>query len=383
MQGQTRMTMKRVRPREPDIIQSKLSRRLLYCLVACSLLIPLYAATWHSSSEGTTNYVQRQFGRLADLLVQAFILFALLLFLAVVAPDDLEAPEARKYIGYMLIVSNLSGTYAAYAHARALQLARASVVATWNEFVCLYVQYTMSLFYWLLGVVYPTVTFFCLHNSWQRCRTGMVVDSCVFLCGIAVLHAHGETCYPPGDAPLAAAFGRPVVALLGAAVFAPANRHRLALWAQSAGLFHVRLTLEELRDNNLRPMLARVGVGFPGASGNTTEGSLLSIERTSSVSRPPSRSQPRASRSRSGAPSHHTAKWTGDDIFVPVEVTGEAASEVAGALIVDVSPSVAHPRRSVRSPPRWTPTPPSDPGAAGLARRAGSTRTSFERPMSK
>ena len=299
-------------PSQPDIITSKLSRRLVFFLAACSLLIPLYAATWHSSSEGTSNYVQRRFGRLADVLTQAFILFALLFFLAVLFPDDLESPQARKYIGTMLFVSDLSDSYAAHAHAHALQLSRASVVATFDEVVCLYVQYAISLFFWLWGVVYPTMTFFCLHNSWCRLRTGMVVDAAVFLFGIAVLYAHGETRYPPGDAPLAAAFGRPAVALVGAAFVTPANRRRLAVWAEGAGLFHIRLSLEELsRDDNVRRMLSRVGLGAPVACGNSAA-STASTAPSAPASRPAPRSVSRSRGSSSTPsripPSHHTAK---------------------------------------------------------------------------
>ena len=67
---------------------------------------------------GASNSVQFYFGQQANNLCQLVILFVLLSFLAVLFPEDLETPNARKTIGRMLIVSDVCDTYVTIAHAQ-------------------------------------------------------------------------------------------------------------------------------------------------------------------------------------------------------------------------------------------------------------------------
>jgi len=172
----------------------------------------------------------------------------------------------------MLAVSNVCDAYVAIAHVRALHATRSEAARTsYNARVCLRVHYALTAFYFCWGIIYPTIVYFYLHNSWGRMRSGLVVDACAFLLGYAVLHAHGETRYPPGEAPLEIAlFGRPACALLGAALFTPSTRLKLSGWGEAAGLFHVKLSLSELRRADLYSVLRGSGVdGPPVACGNS------------------------------------------------------------------------------------------------------------------
>lgn len=162
-------------------------------------------------------------------------------------------------------------------------------------------------------------------------RLGLTIDALVFLGGIALLWLHGEERYPPGDAPLVIALcGRPAVALLGAAIFTPQTRQRIAAAGAAAGLFHVQLGLSELQRHEIRSLLGRAGFGLPVAAGNEStivseaapppEDKLVSFAGESSDREPAS---------------HHTAKCAGGPFLpestFPVTAPGATTAEEAGS----------------------------------------------------
>ena len=245
----------------PGAVRSKLTHRVLLLITLCNVLIAAYVAAWAPlayDAASTSNLVQKALGEQVDNLFQLFIVFSLMAFLALMAPEDLESKDMRKYvIGPMLAVSWVGATFVAFAHARALTANRSAVAAAnHNQRVCLNIQYALCAFYYCWGAIYPIIVFFFLRNSWARMRLGLTTDAVVFLTGYALLWAHGEEHYPPGDASLTVAlFGRPAVALLGAATFGPQTRRRIAGWGAAAGLFHVQLGLNELTREEIRWML--------------------------------------------------------------------------------------------------------------------------------
>ena len=129
-----------------------------------------------------------------------------------IAPEDLDSAEARKYIGPLLAVSDVCDTCVAFNVFQAYHASRSEGAAqSYERRVCLYIHYALVAFFYYWGVVYPTMVWFFYKNSWWRLRTGLVIDACVFLTAIGLLWWHGETRYPPGDSSLLAAIlaGRP------------------------------------------------------------------------------------------------------------------------------------------------------------------------------
>ena len=232
------------------------------------------------------------------------------------------------------VLSSIGATFVAIANVRALTISRAAAAQTsHDQHVCLIIHYTLTAFYYLWGAIYPNIVFFCLRNSWRVLRLGLTIDALVFLGGIALLYLHGEERYPPGDAPLVIALcGRPAVALLGAAIFTPQTRQRIADAGAAAGLFHVQLGLSELQRHEIRSLLGRAGFGqVPIAAGNEStivseaapppEDKLVSFGGESSDREPAS---------------HHTAKCAAGGPFIPestfpVTAPGATTAEEAGS----------------------------------------------------
>ena len=121
----------------------------------------------------------------ANNFIQLLILFSIAAFIAVINPTpDLDTPRARRVIGPMLAVSVLVDTYVCCVHVRALAATRTEAArASHDQFVCLCTQYAIAAFFFIWGVVYPTIVWFRLRNSWIRLRSGLVVDALVFLTG--------------------------------------------------------------------------------------------------------------------------------------------------------------------------------------------------------
>ena len=133
--------------------------------------------------------------------------------------------------------------------------------------MCLWIHYALCAFFFVWGVIYPTVVFFFLRNSWTRLRCGLVIDATVFLTAIGALWSFGEDKYPPGDAPLhVAILGRPAICLLAAATFNLPNRRRMVALGAHLGLFHVKVGLDELGRGEMRRMLSQSGHGAPNLS---------------------------------------------------------------------------------------------------------------------
>ena len=288
-----------------------------------------YSASWSPSlrtDAGTaTNYIQRSLGEHANNLMQLIICFAIATFIAVVNPQpDLDTPPARRIIGPMLAVSNLVDTYVCFIHVRTLAATRTEAArASHDQFICLCTQYALAAFFYTWGVVYPTIVWFRLRNSWVRLRSGLVVDALVFLTGIVVLWAHGETRYPPGDAPLLVALlGRPAVSLLAAAVFNEPVRLRLSA---AAGLYHVQLRLTDLKWAEARRLLRKEGLGEPTASGNTA--STASVISSSGVE------EESSNLSLDEMQSHHTAKLPAN--FEPPCGSSSGVEEESSNLSLD------------------------------------------------
>ena len=175
-----------------------------------------------------SSSVQIGGGEIANNLVQLMIVGVLGIFLSVIAPEDLDSAEARKYIGPLLAVSDVCDTCVAFNVFQAYHASRSEGAAqSYERRVCLYIHYALVAFFYYWGVVYPTMVWFFYKNSWWRLRTGLVIDACVFLTAIGLLWWHGETRYPPGTAAACRHPGRPTVSLLVAAVFTRENRRRL------------------------------------------------------------------------------------------------------------------------------------------------------------
>ena len=259
------------------VVHKKISIRMQFLLFCASVSTAAYAATFSvtklpgGSDVSASSVIVHALGQQANNLAQLVYLFGLMGFLAILFPEDLDSPTARKWIGALLAVSNVSDMYVVHAHATAYAASSrpAEASVSYDKRVCLYIHLALLCFFFCWGVVYPTIVFFFLHNSWTRLRTGLTIDAFVFLTAYALLWVHGEERYPPGDAPLdVALFGRPAVALLGAAAFTKSTRLRLARLATEYGFFHVKFSLDELPQGELRTMFIRSGLGEPIASGN-------------------------------------------------------------------------------------------------------------------
>lgn len=267
----------------PTAARSKITRRMQILLVLCSASMVAYAATFSltAQTESASNLVQRSLGEQANNVVQLAIVFAICTFLATINPQvDLDTPLARKYIGPMLAVSNVIDTFVVSVHVRALAMTRTEAARSdYDRRVCLHTQYAVTAFFYCWGVIYPTIVWFRLKNTWVRLRTGLVIDACVFLATIGLLYAHGEDKYPPSDSPLAVAlFGRPLASLLAAATFNLPARRRIAEWGAAAGLYHVSLNLNDLRREEARRVLRQMRLGAPVAAGNVSVSSGTSVE---------------------------------------------------------------------------------------------------------
>lgn len=292
---------------------SKLTYRMQFGLGVCSVVTVAYAASWHTNQDVqmVSSSVQIGGGEIANNLVQLMIVGVLGIFLSVIAPEDLDSAEARKYIGPLLAVSDVCDTCVAFNVFQAYHASRSEGAAqSYERRVCLYIHYALVAFFYYWGVVYPTMVWFFYKNSWWRLRTGLVIDACVFLTAIGLLWWHGETRYPPGDSSLLAAIlGRPTVSLLVAAVFTRENRRRLVEWCARLGVFHVKLSLNELQGDEIRRVLAKSGYGAPVASGNSVNGGDVkwSLEEPGGEpSAPPEEEE--ISSAPASDPSHHTAK---------------------------------------------------------------------------
>ena len=272
------------------------------------------AATWSFSSP--SNRIQGALGEQINNGFQFLILFALCGFLALLFPEtqDLDTAEGRKIVGGMLVVSDICDTYVFSSYMQALHGTRAEAARlSYDHRVCLNVQYGIACFFFLWGVVYPTIVFFFLENSWTRLRTGLVIDASVFLATIAVLYAHGEERYPPGDAPLAVAiFGRPLCSLLAAAFFNLPMRRRISAWGTVCGLFHVQISLHELDRTELMRILKGADIGVPSAAGNESSADTGSMLRSEVGHHPQPVREPEPTAAASPpACSHHTTKVQG------------------------------------------------------------------------
>ena len=252
-------------------------------------------------------------------LSQLGVLFVMMGFLAITFPDDMETPSARKVIGVLLLFSNIGTSYVCYEHYELYAATRdTSPNSPHNERVCAYVHYAILAWVVLWGVVYPTAVWLLRLNSWARARAGLLCDATAVLTAVLLLHAHGETRFPPGDRPFAAAFGRPLIAIVGSATFTPRLRHRLHAAALQAGLLDLFVDLGDLRTDDLRRFLTRRSSranDAPIASGNIEvksrdSGWVEAVDHTEeSSSLPPSDHQ-----------SHYTAK-IGDNMQPPPGLT--------------------------------------------------------------
>lgn len=258
---------------------SKLTRRMQLILCAIAAATIGYAATWNfqvaERPDRAATAIAAALGEHANNLTQLLYFLALISFLAMMFPDELDSPEARKYIGPLLAVSNVCDTCVAVTVARVYADTRSEGARTdANQRTCLYIHYAVVAFFVCWGVIYPTIVFFFLRNSWCRLRVGLTVDAAVFLTAIGALWYFGETRYPPGDAPLSVAlYGRPAICLFGAIVYTPATRRRIAACGAALGFFHVKMSLNELPTDEIRRILGTSGYGVPVASGNVVEAS--------------------------------------------------------------------------------------------------------------
>jgi len=299
-------------------MERRLTRRMQLILGAFSTLSAAYAFTWQYDSHLVSSSIaimigQEHYHGVANNVIMLLIFWTLLIFLAVLFPDDLDSAEARKVIGVMLALSDISGIYVFCSTTNGYTVTRSEGAASSLEKrVCLYIHYCLLCFFFFWGVVYPTWTYFFLHNSWRRLRCGLVVDACAFYLAIAMLWWFGEEKYPPGDAPLLVVLlGRPAIALFSAATFNPATRCRLAAWGKAAGILHVKLSLDELRHDEIRQVLGTKGFGKPVACGNLTDGSYggSALLSAGSVDDAPISSEA----NELSHQSHHTAKIDTDN----------------------------------------------------------------------
>lgn len=335
-------------PQVPDAVRSKLTRRLVSLITLLITLSMVYAAAWApptdtvhvaSVNASASNYLQSAFGAHVDIAFQMIIVFGIATFLSMLAPgtNDLDSKDMRRFvIGPMTVLSSVGATFVAIANVRALTNSRVGAAQTsHDQRVCLIIHYALVAFYYLWGAIYPNVVLFFLRNSWVRLRLGLTIDAVVFLAGFAVLWAHGEKRYPPGDAPLLAALlGRPAVGLLCATIFGPQTRQRIADLGAAAGLFHVQLGLKELRRHEIRVLLGRTGVDQPVAAGNeptTVESeSALAEERLVAVGDEyTTTSYLSSDQPASHDPSHHTAKC--DAPLFSATAPGATADEASGS----------------------------------------------------
>ena len=300
---------------------TKLVRRLQILLVVIGLASAAYAASWTPHS--ATSAVAASLGPQADNVVMLLVFLPLPFFLAMLFPNELDTPEARKYIGPLVVLSDISGVYVCFSVVRAYTADRSKAARdNFNLRMCLYIHYAVCAFFFFWGVVYPTLCFLRIggcRNSWAVLRRGLVIDASAFYVAIGLLCCFEETRFPPGDAPLAVAlFGRPAIGLLTAAIFTPQTRKRIRALGVAAGLFHVSLGLNELQRDEIRSVLGRSGYGAPIASGNL-ESSLPGVGLESST----------GVESQYGPRSHHTVK-------------------VDGVMAEEIRPFVEEPRREER-----------------------------------
>lgn len=290
--------------RRPGPGHNVLISRKTAALCAVMTLSAGYAATWSLiPGEGELSVaasgVTKHLGDYANNLTQLVCHFSLVGFLAALFPDDLDSTEARRYIGPLLAVSNTADTYVVVGTVLAYDASRSEGARTSrDQRVCLYICFGVCAFKFVWGVIYTTWVFVSRRASWARLRAGMCIDAAVFWCAIAALWCHGETRYPPGEAPLhVALLGRPAIGLLAAAVFGRDNRGRLAKAFVAAGFFHVPVPLSEMRHDEIRTVLDRSGHVPPIASGNMAFSGFATLtEETSTVD------------DLGAARSHHTAK---------------------------------------------------------------------------
>jgi hypothetical protein len=304
-----------------------------------------YAYSWcirKRDSDGVSSEIAVALGQQANNAAQFFILMTTATVLTLMFPEDLDSPEARRFIGPFLAVSNVAGTSVAITVARGYAETRSEgAQQDANERVCLYIHYALCAFYFVWGVVYPTITFFFLRNSWRRLRLGLFVDAIIFSLAIALLWWFGETRYPPGDAPLhVALLGRPLCALIGAACFHKRNRVKLVALGTAMGLYHIKLTLDELPREEIRRVLAKSGYGVPSASGNVSSSaaaSAVGVPRENDLDQCENPSD-----DGRDLISHHTAKMGGE---------GPPAAECAPSSFGH-QPGVSELRRRRPSSPR-------------------------------
>jgi hypothetical protein len=289
-------------------VHNVLISRKKAALCAVMTLSAGYAATWSLiPGEGELSVaasgVTKHLGDYANNLTQLVCHFSLVGFMAALFPGDLDSTEARRYIGPLLAVSNTADTYVVVGTVLAYDASRSEGARTSrDQRVCLYICFGVCAFKFVWGVIYTTWVFVSRRASWARLRAGMCIDAAVFWCAIAALWCHGETRYPPGEAPLhVALLGRPAIGLLAAAVFGRDNRARLAKAFAAAGFFHVQLDLKRLTDKAVRYHLTISGYETPVAAGNDE-----SLPSNDSLGDEDSFSTTPTSQ---GAPaSHHTAK---------------------------------------------------------------------------
>lgn len=242
------------------------SRPLLKIFLALNIVAPLtYAASLTANPSDSSNV-----SLAVQNISQIFIVLILGGFLAIVCPDGFETPAARRFVGPLLLVSDIGDLVVCYEHAL---LYAARPRATTDECMRLAIHVAIVVYVVGFGVVYPTVCFFLRVNSWARIRWGLLVDGLVFLTAVLLLWGLGETRFPPGDLPFVAAFGRPIAAFVGAATFCAPVRHRIDAWATRIGLRDVYVKLVDLRGDELRRLIGAMTLGFPSAAGNTSTAS--------------------------------------------------------------------------------------------------------------
>lgn len=294
--------MERARPATAyDAVATRLIRRRLMLLAASTILSGAYAASW--SMERPSPWIALASGAQANNVAMLFAFMPWIIFLAAVLPEDLDSSEARRSIGPLLAVSDISGVYVFVCTIQAYRADRAEAARIdYNERMCLYILHGVCVFFAYWSVVHPTACFFRLSRlrmSWKMLRRGLVVDASAFCLFYGLLWCFGETRYPPGDVPLSVAiFGRPTIALLTSALLTPRNRQRIKEWGLAAGLLHVRLDLHHLTQNATRELISMSGYDTPSSDGNHGQpSSISSTEESSSEYINP------------GAPqSHHTFK---------------------------------------------------------------------------
>jgi len=97
-------------------MERRLTRRMQLILGAFSTLSAAYAFTWQYDSHLVSSSIaimigQEHYHGVANNVIMLLIFWTLLIFLAVLFPDDLDSAEARKVIGVMLALSDISGIY--------------------------------------------------------------------------------------------------------------------------------------------------------------------------------------------------------------------------------------------------------------------------------